>query len=275
MSEAQKSSILKWTGVAALAFGMAFAAGRYAGASSSPKLAGAPLALPGGPLTDANLFKVPISLSQPRRGGSEPLVSVVEWCDLHGEPCRNSDVIVTKLLKDYGEDLRHVWRHYAGGTSTEARLAHEYARIVHEQTGKFWEFRQGLLPLDQAPDQPQLLSALQSAGVRPEAAARAVNDHTHLGYVLGDGVFAGRFGVQSVPAYFVNGRRLLGEGSYERLKALVEEELTHAKRLLRQGVAREKLYAEMTKHGLFFVGHDRTSSAPASAKPPERSHAAP
>jgi protein-disulfide isomerase len=205
------------------------------------------------PISDLARYKVPVSMSQPWRGSESALVTVVEWCDLGGEACRASDAIVAELLVKYDGQLRHVWRHLPVEASQDSMLAHELARIAHEQAGKFWEVRAALLERS-APLTPASMERYAEAvGLSLPAVRSAFERHSHAGYVAADGLFASKFGVSEAPALFVNGRRLLGAPTRERLVRLIEEELGVASKLEASGVPRGQLYDEITSDGLWDV----------------------
>lgn len=196
-------------------------------------------------------YKIPVSLSQPTRGAADALVTVVEWCDVSGEACRASDATVQALLREYAGRMRHVFRHFPAQASPQSMLAHEFARIAHEQGGKFWQARAALL----ASDEPVTMMRLEAIATRLDmdfqVFTRAIEAHNHAGYVGADGLFAGKFAVTDAPSFFVNGRRLRGEATRARLKQLIDEELAHAGKLVAQGVARDRLYDTITEHGLW------------------------
>jgi protein-disulfide isomerase len=57
------------------------------------------------------------------------------------------------------------------------------------------------------------------------------------------------FGANSTPHFFINGRRLVGAQPYEKFQQLVDAGLENAKRLLSQGVSRDKVFQELMKTG--------------------------
>jgi protein-disulfide isomerase len=190
-------------------------------------------------------YKIPVSASQPGRGPADALVTIIEWCDLYGEACRRSDTIVQAVLEAHPHELRRVFRHVAGASEAEEH-AHELARIAHEQAGKFWEVRAAFAARDAAPDRAELERVATAVGLDWAAVAPALDKGRFANHVLADRVFAKMFRVHSTPALFVNGRRLEGELSRERLEALVGEELATARSLVERGIARADVYASVT-----------------------------
>jgi protein-disulfide isomerase len=57
-------------------------------------------------------------------------------------------------------------------------------------------------------------------------------------------------GVNGTPAFFINGRPLVGARPWQQFKALIDEELARADAKLAAGVARGRLYAALTEGGL-------------------------
>jgi hypothetical protein len=65
-------------------------------------------------------------------------------------------------------------------------------------------------------------------------------------------MFASRFGVDKPATLYVNGRRLAEPVTRERLDALIDQELAHAKQVAATGSFHDDLlYLEIIKDGLF------------------------
>jgi protein-disulfide isomerase len=206
----------------------------------------------GGPLTDGRRYAVPVSLTQPRRGPREALVTLVEWCDLQGEACEKSEAVTAELLRKFDGRLRHVWRHLADKKSEGSLVRHEFARLALEQSGKFWEVQKLLLGRDdKAPTAAELEGYARQLGLDWAAIERELKKQNYRAYVRSDGIFAERFGVTEGPTYYVNGRRLSAPATKERLETLIERELAQVQKVVAGGVALDKLYAHLTSKGLF------------------------
>jgi protein-disulfide isomerase len=248
---------------AALVLTVSFGVGRLVAEQDTKGDASAPKVLPKSvPSAPEERYKVPISISQPTRGAADALVNVVEWCDLQGDACRQSDAIVQSLLREYEGRMRHVFRHFPAEASPESMLAHEFARIAHEQGSKFWEARAALLANDDAVTMPRLKSIATRIGMDFSVFSKALKERNHAGYVGADGLFAGKFGVAQAPTFFVNGRKLRGEASRATLKQLIDDELAYAGKLAAQGVPLENLYTTITEHGLWEAASAQLGSTP-------------
>ncbi|MCC7540923.1 MAG: thioredoxin domain-containing protein, partial [Deltaproteobacteria bacterium] len=78
---------------------------------------------------------------------------------------------------------------------------------------------------------------------------QALDNHTHQARIQQDMQLAARLGARGTPAFFINGRQLMGAQPYEEFKRIIDEEITRANRVLATGVQRTRLYAELTKNG--------------------------
>jgi protein-disulfide isomerase len=193
-------------------------------------------------------FKVPVTASQPVKGSAEALVTIVEWCNLLGPECEAVDPIVDAVLKEYGDRVRLVFRHYLPASAPP--VADEFARIAFEQAGKFWEARDLLRQGGtETPSPAQLEGYAKQLGLDWNAARAALAQHTHTGHVVADRLFAEMFDVHAVPAFFVNGRRVAGEATLPAFKAVIDDEIQRATQLVAHGVPKNQIYAELTKNG--------------------------
>jgi protein-disulfide isomerase len=245
---------LRWLGVlGALALLAAIAVASNAGTRSKPaakQLAAAKVAAPRLPESAQAVerFQIPVTRSQPSRGPSDAIVTIVEWCDLSAGPCAKSDAMLEQVLARSGGRARRVFRHFAQPTRG-SQLAHQLARIGHEQAGKFWEARALMSQSAAEPTAQDIERYTAQLGLDPSAVRAALERGTHAGHVTADRVFAQMFGVYSAPALFVNGRRLAQPFSLAALQIMVDDELAYAEQLVGRGVPKEQVYAELTKNG--------------------------
>ena len=255
----RSSSGSRWLGMlgaagllAALgAAGFATSRGKPAPApQAAARVVEAPASQPLAPAADAQRFQIPVTRSQPGRGPADAIVTIVEWCDLRAGACARTDAMIEQVLNGSGGRVRRVFRHFAQ-PSHGSQLAHQLARIAHEQAGKFWETRALLSRVDGEPTPQQIEDFTQQLGLDPAATSAALQRGTHSGHVTADRVFAQMFEVESAPALFVNGRRLEQSVTLPALQRLVDDELAYANQLVGRGVPREQVYAELTKNGTF------------------------
>lgn len=85
--------------------------------SSSHRVTLEPTSAPTDPVTR---YKVPVTRSQPSIGPSDALVTIIEWCDLYGRACRESDALLAEALARHPREVRRVFRHFAGADRADA-----------------------------------------------------------------------------------------------------------------------------------------------------------
>jgi protein-disulfide isomerase len=210
-------------------------------------------------------------MTQPKLGPDDALVTIVEWCDLRAKECRDVDAPMNKLLQRYAGRLRWVLRQLPDPKRSDSALVHNFARGMFQQGGKFWEARERLMkrPDDTTLTKDDLREIAGELGADWAALEKGIEERIFARYVGVDILFAGKFGVDAGPAFFVNGRRLpsVPAGALEQaLSTLIEEELAEADRHIRRGVAKTDVYREITEDGLWAVDDDPGARRAANAQ---------
>lgn len=194
--------------------------------------------------SDVARYKIAVTHAQPSRGPSDALVTIIEFCELYGEPCRHADALLASAIERRPLEVRRVFRS-SGAATREGERALEVALAAHEQ-GKFWELRARLSAHDGAPSVAELKAHVAAIGMDWQAVERALERRSHGGTIAGDRALARALEVRS-PIIHVNGRPLEGALTAASLDALIEEELARARLLMTEGAAREHIYAEIIK----------------------------
>jgi protein-disulfide isomerase len=209
--------------------------------------------VPGAPEGPSRRFKIPVTDSQPSEGPANALVTIVQWCDLPDNGCSGMEPAIRSVLERDPKFIRLVFRHYPHSKERMSVAAHQFARAAFEQGGnaKFWKVREKLLGMLARPTMDDLERIAGELGLDWKTIKLGIEKQAFGHVVGGDGVFASMFDVEGSNAIFVNGRPIEGEPSVSKLKALVEEELKAAVKLLAQGVPQEEVYAELTKSGVW------------------------
>lgn len=160
----------------------------------------------------------------PVKGPKDAPITMYEFSDFECPFCKKAHSSVKKLLDNYGDKIRLVHKHYPLPMHSNAKPAAR-AGMAAQKQGKFWEMydimyeNQGKLGQDGifakwagqiGMDVEQFKSDMESA---PDS--RISNDME-----MGKGV-----GVKGTPAFFINGKRLVGAQPYSKFKSIVEKEL--------------------------------------------------
>jgi protein-disulfide isomerase len=230
----------------ALAFGVGLSAGRYV-ASASERSAvddGGAEALG----NSSVIYKIPVSLSQPKQGPEDALVTLVQWCDFPDPACAKVEPIVQDLLKRYPTQVRIAFRNYVSDTRRDSAPAHQFSRIAFER-GKFWEARALLLKHAGEIKETDLEHIATQIDLDWPSTKKALESGNFAGQVAADRIFASMFEVTEPGAFFVNGKPIGKEFGARALESLVKSEIARAQQLIAGGAAKKEIYATLIKDG--------------------------
>ena len=208
------------------------------------------------------LYKVPLGDS-PSRGGAEPKVTLVEFCDFQCPFCQRVNPTLEQLQKSYGSELKVVFKHHPLPFHNRARAAAVAAEAAAEQ-GKFWAMHDALFASPSQLSDDDLARHAQALGLDVERWRRELRSDRAQERVDGDIRLAEQLGVRGTPSFMINGRLLTGAQPLSSFKTLIDEELVKASGLLQAGVTRAQLYQELTKGGA-----ERGAPPPAPPATPE------
>src|SRR3989338_3855176 len=164
----------------------------------------------------------------PMLGKTSASVTIVEFSDFQCSFCRKFWAeTLPKLKETYIEkgQARFLYRHFAilGKLSVQAAQASEWAA----EQEKFWPYhdrlfsKQGALAFTQA--------KLKGYARELKLAAQSFNQCLNAGKVAkkveGETAVAAYLGLRGTPAFFVNGRLLVGAQPFEAFQAVIGEEL--------------------------------------------------
>jgi protein-disulfide isomerase len=160
---------------------------------------------------------------QPSKGRADAPVTIVEFTDYECPSCAKIHPIIEELVKEYAGKVNWVVRDFPLESHPNAYRAAEAAEAAREQ-GKYWEYVTVLF---------QNQTALSTDKLK-EYAGQIGLDRAKFDAALGSGKFAdmvqrdlregAKLGVNSTPAVFVSGRRVM-EKNKESLKAAIESAL--------------------------------------------------
>jgi protein-disulfide isomerase len=195
------------------------------------------------------VWRVPVGTS-PVRGKPTALVTIVEYSDFDCPTCKRAAPVAAKIKADYGDKVRLVWKDMPLQTHPRSMAAAEMARAARSQRGDagFWDMHDRLFASAKL-DDADLETLARSAGLEFRSALAAVKNEAFKKDIEADIELADDIEITATPQYFVNGRRMLGEQPYEKMKAMVDEEIKKAESLLRSGIEPTALYDWFIKDG--------------------------
>ncbi len=207
---------------------------------------------------------IPVTKDDPQWGNSDALVTIVEISDFQCPYCSRVGPTMDRLKREYGpEKLRVVWKHHPLPFHSQARPAHEAAATVHALAGNdaFWKFHDLAFQNQKNLNEANFEKWAAQAGVDVEKFNQAFKAKKHAAKVDADIKFAADIGSSGTPSFRINGVDLSGAQPYEKFKAVVEEQLGEAQKLVASGTAKSRVYVELVKKN--------AKIAPAGQKSPD------
>ena len=209
------------------------------------------------PLTDGIVYNVPVPKNSPSEGGSNPLVTMVEFSEFQCPFCSRVVPTLDKLLAEYGDKIRLVFRQTPLPFHKNALPASQAAAAVRKLAGDkgFWKMYNLLFQgqkdwsrLTGDELMAKFAEYAKTAGVTDEAKFKkmAANPPADVKAMLdADAKDAATFGARGTPSFFINGKKFVGAQPYERFKQLIDQEIAAAEKYK----GSSDIYAEIVKNG--------------------------
>ncbi|MBI4430388.1 MAG: thioredoxin domain-containing protein [Candidatus Omnitrophica bacterium] len=160
----------------------------------------------------------------PSRGPEGAKITLIEFSDFQCPYCGRFKSTVDRIVSEYPNDIRHVFRHNPLPMHSHAMKAHHAAVCAH-RLGKFWEYRNVLFDHQNALGPSELRSYAESVGMNLAEYDACMADASIDGKLEDDVEYARSVGADGTPTSFLNGRMLSGARPYEEVKAIVDEAL--------------------------------------------------
>jgi protein-disulfide isomerase len=161
---------------------------------------------------------------RPSRGPENAPVEIVEFSDFQCPFCLSAFPTVNKVLAEYGDKIRFIYRHYPLPNHPNARPAAEASACAAEQ-GKFWPYHDRLFSSAGKISESELKEHAVALGLDASSFNACVDSRKYQQDVEDDIEAANEIGVNGTPAFFVNGRALNGAQPFEAFKRMIDEEL--------------------------------------------------
>ena len=170
------------------------------------------------------LPKVEIKAEGPSKGDPKAPVTLVEFSDYECPYCATAQPTVKRVLEQYPGKVRHVFLNYPLSIHPFAPKAAEGALCAGEQS-RYWEMHDRLFANQKALGVDSLKAHARALALDPIAFDKCLDSGRMAPVVEANRKLAEGAGVNSTPAFFVNGRPLSGAQPFERFKELIDWEL--------------------------------------------------
>jgi protein-disulfide isomerase len=158
-----------------------------------------------------------------RKGPAAAPVTIVEFSDFQCPYCKRAAATVNELVKKYGEQVSVVFKDLPLSIHPQARAAAEAARCAGEQ-GRFWEYHDALFG-EASFSGETWMNLAERLKLDKAQFKQCVDSGKYRAAVEEDERQAQELGIESTPAFFINGVALTGAQPIEEFSKLIDREL--------------------------------------------------
>ncbi len=209
-------------------------------ATAPPPQAPAPQAAP----APAAIRKIDVPSDAPVRGAKAAKVTIVVWSDFQCPFCSRVVPTLKQIEDTYAKDVRVVWRNQPLPFHENAKPAANAAMAAHEQ-GKFWQMHDKIFANQGALDRQSLERYGQEIGLDMGKFKSALDSNKFAAKIEADSAAGAAAGANGTPTFFINGREFVGAQPFEAFKAVIDEEIGKANKLIAAGTKVEDVYAKL------------------------------
>jgi protein-disulfide isomerase len=157
-------------------------------------------------------------------GPADAPVTIVEYADYQCPYCKRSHPGLVRLLADYGEKVRYVYRDFPLNFHPRAVPAAVAARCAGEQDN-YWDYHNNLLEMEGDLSDDDLKQRAEQIGLNVDEFSACLTAGRYEDTIQAAFESGQKLGVTGTPSYFINGRMKVGAVPYEQLKEIVDDEL--------------------------------------------------
>ena len=165
--------------------------------------------------------------SSPAKGPADAPITIVEFSDFQCPYCSRVGPTLEKVLEDYPEQVRVVYKHYPLSFHKQALPAAKASAAAGRQ-GKFWEMHDLLFQNQRNLSEAAFKGYAKQLGLDMAQFEQDYASEEIAKEVEADVLLARRLGITGTPCFFVNGRFLSGAQPYGAFKAKIDAELKKA-----------------------------------------------
>jgi len=160
----------------------------------------------------------------PAKGAKNAKVTLIEFSDFQCPFCSKVNPTIDRLLKEYPNDLKVVFKHQPLPFHKDAHLAAQASLAAHEQ-GKFWAYHDLLFQNQKALKRADLEKYAEQIGLNMAKFKSALDSGKFKSQVDADMAQARSAGISGTPSFLINGQKFVGAQPYEKFKAQVDAAL--------------------------------------------------
>jgi protein-disulfide isomerase len=158
------------------------------------------------------------------KGPADAPITLVEFSDFQCPYCRRAYPTVSRVLADYKDNVRYVFRDYPLGFHKRAVPASVAAYCASEQD-KYWDYYESLKGMVGDLSDKDLNKRATDLGLNMEEFGACMASGRYEPVVNAGFEDGQKLGVTGTPTFFINGRMLIGAQPYDAFKAILDDEI--------------------------------------------------
>jgi protein-disulfide isomerase len=182
-------------------------------------------------LLDPPRSTITVQKEIPSIGPADAPIQIVEWSDYQCPFCKRAHPTVEQVLTEYKDKVRFTYVDYPLSFHKQAWPASVAVHCASDQN-KYWEYHKNLMEVQGDLSAADLNKRATDLGLDAAAFGTCLDSKkfdTRIQTSFNDGA---SLGVTGTPAFFINGRMLVGAQPIEAFRDVINDELT------RKGIAK-------------------------------------
>jgi len=172
-------------------------------------------------------FEAVVKDYHPARGGSDPVVTVIEYTDFQCPFCSRVQPTIDAVLERYGDSVQHVFKQLPLPMHPQAKLGAEASLCAFDQD-KFWEMHDWLFANKNSINREAIAAQAAVLELDLDAFNTCLDEQKYSAIVDEDMKEANGFGITGTPGFLINGRVLRGAVPMDQFIQVINEELAMA-----------------------------------------------
>ena len=166
------------------------------------------------------------SAGHPSMGPADAPVTMIEFTDFQCPFCKRSEDTVKQVHEKYGDKVRLVHMDFPLSFHSHSMDAAEAARCANEQ-GKFWQYRDALFANQGKLAPADLKATAKQLGLNTTKFDACFDSSKYKKQIDADLEQGTKLGVDGTPAFFIDGRSLVGAQPLPSFTEIVDDELAN------------------------------------------------
>jgi len=165
------------------------------------------------------------SSGHPSLGKKDAPITIVEFTDFQCPFCRASEATVKQLRTKYGDKVRLVHMDFPLSFHSHALDAAKAARCANDQD-KFWQFHDSLFANQGKLSPAELKATAKTLGMNTTQFDACFDKAKHEDEIKKDMAAGEKLGVDGTPAFFIDGRSIVGAQPLPQFEQIIDDELS-------------------------------------------------